>query len=134
MLKAGLHALLCSAAGAALAALLSVAWQLGCSLTVHGEPACDFIAVGTVAMVAAVTGHSYSELLERVRGQPADLPRGSAPFQDGEVVARWRKRDGGLLDVWVRSVADRDENGEVVRYRSAALDLTEKTRLADELR
>jgi PAS domain S-box-containing protein len=79
-----------------------------------------------------LAGHSYAELLKG--GKRGELPRGQAPFEHGEVVARWRRKDGGVVDVWLRTVADRDDAGGVVRYRSAALDLTEKNRLADDLR
>jgi PAS domain S-box-containing protein len=78
--------------------------------------------------------HSYADLLAPVDGARAALPLGQAPFQEGEVETRWRSGDGAVLDVWIRTVADRDERGKVVRYRSAAIDLTEKNRLANELR
>jgi PAS domain S-box-containing protein len=79
-----------------------------------------------------LAGHSYAQLLES--GKRGELPRGQAPFEHGEVVARWRRKDGAVVDVWLRPVADRDAAGGVVRFRSAALDLTEKNRLANELR
>jgi len=81
-----------------------------------------------------LAGHSYAELLEPVRGGNGVLPRGQAPFESGEVETRWRTKDGTVLDIWVRTVADLDEDSRFVRYRSAALDLTEKNRLANELR
>src|SRR5260370_5886621 len=81
-----------------------------------------------------LAGHSYAELLESVADKPGALPRGQIPFKGGEVETRWRKKDGAVFDVWIRTVPLVDDEGGVVRYRSAALDLTEKNRLANELR
>ncbi len=78
----------------------------------------------------ALARHSYLNLLAPGAAPPA----GRAPFRDGEVETRWRSRTGAVLDVWIRTVAVLDEQGGFVRYRSAALDLTEKNRLANELR
>lgn len=58
----------------------------------------------------------------------------SMPRTEGERETQWRKKDGSIIDVWLHTVPVYDEAGEFVRYRSAALDLTEKTRLANELR
>ena len=41
---------------------------------------------------------------------------------------------GSLMDVWIRSTAAVDDGGKLVRWRCSALDLTERNRLADELR
>jgi PAS domain S-box-containing protein len=54
--------------------------------------------------------------------------------KEGEVEARWQKKDGTIIDVWIRSVPVQDEQGQFVRSRSAALDVTERNRLANELR
>jgi PAS domain S-box-containing protein len=78
--------------------------------------------------------HSYADLLVPVAGGSAPEPRGRAPFEEGEINTRWRTKNGNILDVWIRTVADRDDRGEMVRFRSAALDLTEKYQLAHELR
>ena len=43
-----------------------------------------------------------------------------------EAETLWRTSDGAILDVWIRSVRVLDEEGKFVRYRSAALDLTER--------
>lgn len=56
------------------------------------------------------------------------------PSEEGELETKWRKKDGTIIDVWVHSIPVFDEAGAFVRYRSAALDLTEKIRLANELR
>jgi PAS domain S-box-containing protein len=73
----------------------------------------------------------YAALLD-----PALLPERArhTPSREGEFESRWRRRDGSIIAVWVRTVAVFDEKGGTVRYRSAALDLTERTRLATELR
>ncbi len=54
--------------------------------------------------------------------------------QQGEVETRWLKHDGTVIDVWIRSVPVQDEQGHFVRSRSVAQDVTERNRLADELR
>src|SRR5262249_47343529 len=56
------------------------------------------------------------------------------PSQEGRLATQWRKKDGSVIDVWLHSIPVYDTSGRFVRYRSAALDLTEKTRLARELR
>jgi PAS domain S-box-containing protein len=76
----------------------------------------------------------YAALLDPVlRKNAAELAR-HTPSREGEFETRWRRTDGTLLDVWVRTVPVLDERGGPVRYRSAALDLTEKNRLGQELR
>jgi PAS domain S-box-containing protein len=81
-----------------------------------------------------LTGRSYTDLLEQVPGRPIDVLQMKPPFAEGQVEARWRTKLGIVLDVWIRTVADRDEDGNIVRYRSAAIDLTERNRLEHELR
>ena len=56
------------------------------------------------------------------------------PSQEGELETQWRKKDGTVIDVWLNTVPVYDEAGHFVRYRSAALDMTEKNRLANESR
>ena len=51
-----------------------------------------------------------------------------------EVEAQWYKSDGTVIDVWIRNAPIQDENGQFVRSRSAAQDVTERNRLANELR
>jgi PAS domain S-box-containing protein len=58
----------------------------------------------------------------------------SMPSQEGELETLWQKKDGTQIDVWLHTVPVYDEDGHFVRYRSAALDLTEKNRLANESR
>jgi PAS domain S-box-containing protein len=54
--------------------------------------------------------------------------------QAGEVETRWVKKDGTSLDVWIRSTPVVDAEGRFVRSRSVAQDVTERNRLANELR
>jgi PAS domain S-box-containing protein len=54
--------------------------------------------------------------------------------QPGEVETKWVKKDGTVIDVWIRSVPLLDANGAFVRSRSAAQDVTERNRLANDLR
>jgi PAS domain S-box-containing protein len=49
----------------------------------------------------------------------------------GEIEAQWVKKDGSVLDVWIRTTPLLDESGRFVRSRSAAQDVTERTRLAN---
>ncbi|MCI0458658.1 MAG: ATP-binding protein [Gemmataceae bacterium] len=69
-----------------------------------------------------------AECLEPYLADPGVFQR------QGEVETRWRKKDGTVIDVWIRSVPLEDEEGTFVRSRSAAQDVTERNRLADELR
>jgi PAS domain S-box-containing protein len=91
-------------------------------------------------MLAAL-GYAREDLL----GQPYTrllLPDGARRFlQDpdayqrpGEVEARWVKKDGTAIDVWVRTAPLVDEGGRFVRSRSAAQDVTERNRLANAVR
>jgi PAS domain S-box-containing protein len=54
--------------------------------------------------------------------------------QRSEVETRWVKKDGTVIEVWIRSVPQQDEGGRFVRSLSVAQDVTERNRLADELR
>src|SRR5206468_390597 len=53
---------------------------------------------------------------------------------DGEVEMQWVKHDGTVIDVWIRSIPLQDSEGRFVRSRSAAHDITQRNRLANELR
>ena len=79
-------------------------------------------------------GRSYTDLLA-----PATLKNyiniaQNMPWQEGELETQWRKKDGTLIDIWLNTVPVHDDQGHFARYRSAALELTEKNRLANELR
>jgi PAS domain S-box-containing protein len=57
--------------------------------------------------------------------------RDPAVYQRPEAVeAQWVKRDGTVLDVWIRTTPIVDEQNRFVRSRSAAQDVTERIRLA----
>lgn len=58
----------------------------------------------------------------------------SMPAHEGVRETQWHKKDGTRIDVWLHTVPVYDEFGRFVRCRSAALDMTEKNRLANELR
>ncbi|MGF1582339.1 MAG: ATP-binding protein [Gemmataceae bacterium] len=56
----------------------------------------------------------------------------SPSFQETET--QWVKKDGTIIDIWIRSTPLLDESGEFIRSRSVAQDVTEKNRLANEVR
>ncbi len=51
-----------------------------------------------------------------------------------QVETRWLKSDGTIIDVWILSEPLCDSQGRFIRSRSAAQDVTERSRLANELR
>lgn len=73
-------------------------------------------------LLAPATRKSYLTIAENM------------PKQEGELETQWRKKDGAIIDIWLHTIPVYDEAGQFVRYRSAALDMTEKNRLANELR
>lgn len=79
-------------------------------------------------------GKDYTSLLAPATLKSYVTIAESMPSQEGEIETQWRKKDGTVIDVWLHSVPVYDDHGHFVRYRSAALDLTEKNRLANELR
>jgi PAS domain S-box-containing protein len=85
-------------------------------------------------------GHSREELM----GQPytvllteedrrSFLTNPALFQQPGEIEARWVKRDGTVIDVWIGTTTIKDARGNFVRSRSAARDMTERNRLARAL-
>src|SRR5262249_38800228 len=52
----------------------------------------------------------------------------------GELETQWVQRNGTIIDVWIGVTTVRDEAGAFVRSRSAARDVTEKRRLAANLK
>jgi PAS domain S-box-containing protein len=74
------------------------------------------------ALLAPATLKSYVTIAENM------------PSQAGERETQWRKKNGAVFDVWLHTVPVRDEEGRFIRFRNAALDLSEKNRLANELR
>jgi len=88
-----------------------------------------------------LAGRSYADLLapsaradwDRHFHLTAKGTNHAAVLKD-EVETLWQTKEGIILDIWIRSVPVLDEHGKFVRFRSAALDLTERNRLAHELR
>ncbi len=80
----------------------------------------------------AILGHSYAMLL---------TPEGRAAYhadpvvmqQPGELETRWVKRDGTVIDMWIGTTTIRDAEGQFVRSRSAARDISETRGLSDAL-
>ncbi len=64
------------------------------------------------------------ESRERFQQQPDAFQR------SGEVEAQWVKKDGSIIDVWIRTVPVLDSEGRFLRSRSVAQDVTERNRLA----
>jgi PAS domain S-box-containing protein len=88
-----------------------------------------------------VLGYTFREM----RGQPFTrllAPECRDSFRLGgpssplppEVQTKWLKKDGTVIDVLIRTSLVREADGQVVRSRSAAQDMTEHNRLADALR
>ena len=79
-------------------------------------------------------GRQYTQLLTPA-GRAAFLADRRRFQRVGEMPeTQWVKRDGAVIDVWIGTTTIKNEKGEFVRSRSAALDLTERKRLGDELR
>jgi PAS domain S-box-containing protein len=81
---------------------------------------------------------------EEVFGQPygrvlapaarAAYERNSAAYRvANEIETQWLKKDGTVIDVWIRTAPQQDEQGRFVRSRSAAQDVTERRRLLHAL-
>lgn len=75
----------------------------------------------------------YTRLLTS-ESQKRFLQDPTAYQKAGEVETQWLKKNGTVIDIWVRSTPVQDETGEFVRSRSVAQDVTERNRLASELR
>jgi PAS domain S-box-containing protein len=52
----------------------------------------------------------------------------------GEIETKWIRKDGTIMDVWIRNETILDDQGRFIRSRSVAQDVTERTRLEDALR
>jgi signal transduction histidine kinase len=96
----------------------------------------------------------FNDTLVRVLGTPReqlamrpyrevlafDAPKNEGPSfpvsgdREEETETQWRRQDGASLDVWIRSQAVYDASGAFVRWRCSAIDLTERNRLARQLR
>jgi PAS domain S-box-containing protein len=78
-------------------------------------------------------GQEYSVLLSsQSRLQFQDNP--AFFMHAGEIETEWVKKDGTLLDVWIRTTTQLDDQGRFERSRSAALDMTDRTRLANAVK
>jgi PAS domain S-box-containing protein len=79
--------------------------------------------------------HRYLETI--AAKPPADTTQPPFPKTPGQKEghkSQWKHKNGSHVDVWIRSTANVDDAGQLVRWRCSALDLTERNRLADELR
>jgi PAS domain S-box-containing protein len=81
----------------------------------------------------ALLGQPYTLLLPPA-SEEAFLHNPAVFQQPGELEAQWLKQDGTVIDVWIATTTTRDEHGNFVRSRSAARDVTERNRLANDLR
>ncbi|HJT75802.1 MAG TPA: ATP-binding protein, partial [Gemmataceae bacterium] len=88
--------------------------------------------------------HSLSYTREELLNQPytrvLPLPARAAYLGDpavykqpGEIETHWIKKDGTVIDVWIRTTPVQDAQGRFLRSRSAAQDVTERNRLLDAL-
>jgi PAS domain S-box-containing protein len=91
--------------------------------------------------VLTTLGYSREELFKQPYtrllasgGKERFLQDPEAYQKSGEVETQWVKQDGTIIDVWIRSTPLQDEKGVFVRSRSVAQDVTERNRLAQELR
>jgi PAS domain S-box-containing protein len=78
-------------------------------------------------------GQPYTRLLTP-EGRAAFLRRPDVLQQPGETEARWVKRDGTVVDVWIATTTVKDQSGAFVLSRNAARDMTERNRLESALR
>jgi PAS domain S-box-containing protein len=99
------------------------------------DPEGQMVAVNETMLRAL--GYRRRELLNQPYARllpPGDAAQPAGLHVAAEVECRWVKKDGTVIDVWFRSVPVHDESGQIVRSRSAAQDVTERNRLALELR
>ncbi len=80
----------------------------------------------------ALLGQPYTRILPPA-AQDVFLRDTDHMQRPGEVETQWIKQDGTIIDVWIGTTTIKDENGEFVRSRSAARDVTERNRLAKAL-
>ncbi len=105
------------------------------SLDARGRvAACNETMVLTLGYLRdELIGRPYTQLLTSA-GRTA-FRRDRSVFQrPGEMETRWVKSDGSVIDVWIGTTTIMNDEGGFIRSRSAALDLTERKRLGDELR
>jgi PAS domain S-box-containing protein len=105
------------------------------SLDPHGRfAACNDTMLGTLGYPREdLLGKPYTRLLTP-EGARRFLQDPGAYARPGEIETHWVKKDGSVIDVWVRTAPILDEQGRFVRSRSAAQDVTERNRLANTVR
>jgi PAS domain S-box-containing protein len=80
----------------------------------------------------ALRGLSYAVLLPS-GPREAFLANPVAMQRPDQLETQWVKADGTVIDVWIGTTVIVDEKGEFLRSRSAAMDMTERKRLARAL-
>jgi PAS domain S-box-containing protein len=75
-----------------------------------------------------LNGQPYPRVLAPA-ARPPYLANPAAHRAAGEIETKWLKKDGTIIDVWIRTAPLQDEHGRFVRSRSAAQDVTERNRL-----
>jgi len=105
------------------------------SLDPHGRfAACNDTMLGSLGYAREdLLGKPYARMLTP-EGARRFLQDPGAYARSGEIETRWVKKDGSVIDVWVRTAPILDEHGRFVRSRSAAQDVTERNRLANTVR
>jgi PAS domain S-box-containing protein len=80
-----------------------------------------------------VFGQVYTRVLAPA-ARPAYLRNPAAYRTATEIETQWVKKDGTVIDVWIRTTPLQDEQGQFIRSRSASQDMTERNRLLGALR
>jgi PAS domain S-box-containing protein len=80
-----------------------------------------------------VFGQAYTRVLAPA-ARPAYLRNPAAYRTATEIETQWVKKDGTVIDVWIRTTPLQDEQGQFIRSRSASQDMTERNRLLGALR
>jgi PAS domain S-box-containing protein len=78
-------------------------------------------------------GRPYTVFLEPA-GRAAYVADPASMQRPGETEARWVKKDGSVMDVWIGTTTIKDVNGGFFRSRSVARDVSERNQLANALR
>jgi PAS domain S-box-containing protein len=81
----------------------------------------------------ALLGQPYTRLLPP-ESREAFLRHPEMFQQPGQLETQWLKQDGTIIDVWISTTTILDEKAQFARSRSVARDMTERNRLAKELR
>ncbi len=76
----------------------------------------------------------YSRLLPPAQRSAFEAAGPGALQRPGELETQWIKQDGTIIDVWIGTTTIRDLQGQFVRSRSVANDVTERHQLANALR